>query len=93
MRKICSRARNSVKVKEFAEKQRNKTSRGRADVDRWRLRGGKCSGERQNTVLLLKLSPLQPHNQCCLQFVEDSRAAHLHGVLSAEHNLHKLLPQ
>lgn len=47
MRKICSRARNSVKVKEFAEKQRNKTSRGRADVDGWRLRAVKCSGRIQ----------------------------------------------
>lgn len=52
MRKICSPARNSVKVKEFAAKQRNQTSRGRADVDGWRLRGVRCSGEQQNTVLL-----------------------------------------
>lgn len=80
-RKICSRARNSVKVS--LQRNRDKLSRGEAEVD----------GGEQKTVVRLKLSPLWPHNQRCLRLVKDTRAARLHEGLSAEHNLHKLLPQ
>lgn len=50
MRKICSPARNSVKVKEFAEKRRDNPSRGGAGVD------GRRQPEPRKTVFLLKLS-------------------------------------